>query len=279
MLALVLVSLLWAFSFGLTKGNLAGLDPAFVSAGRLGFALLVFLPFWRPARFSLRTHVLLAVIGAGQFGLMYLAYNAGYRTLSAYEVALLTLTTPLFVVAFDSVLARRWQPWAWVAAFLALGGGLIVTLRGDAHPQAWQGVLWVQLANVCFAGGPLAYVRVRRDDPQGNDAQAFATLYLGACLLTFPLAAEQTPAALAALTWRQGLTLAYLGLLASGLGFFFWNYGARRVSAAQLAVMNNAKVPLSVAVSLFLFGERADPLRLGAGFVFLGLGLLLVRRR
>ena len=44
---LLLVSLLWAFSFSLIKRHLGGLDSSFVAAVRLGLALLVFLPFVR----------------------------------------------------------------------------------------------------------------------------------------------------------------------------------------------------------------------------------------
>ena len=54
MLLLVLVSLLWAFSPGLIKGRLTGLDSAFISAVRLALALLVFLPFLRPAGLGAR---------------------------------------------------------------------------------------------------------------------------------------------------------------------------------------------------------------------------------
>ena len=44
---LVIVSLIWAFSFGLIKTYLVGLDPFVVSGIRIGIALLVFLPFLR----------------------------------------------------------------------------------------------------------------------------------------------------------------------------------------------------------------------------------------
>ncbi|MFM7261548.1 MAG: hypothetical protein ACKO3W_13190, partial [bacterium] len=50
-----------------------------------------------------------------------------------------------------------------------------------------------------------------------------------------------------ALTTPQWLTLIYLGVGASGVGFFLWNVGATKVAPATLAVMNNAKVPLGVA--------------------------------
>ena len=68
MLHLVLVSLLWAFSPGLTKGLTAGLDSSFVAAARLGLALLVFLPFLRLKGLTPRLALSLAALGAVQFG-------------------------------------------------------------------------------------------------------------------------------------------------------------------------------------------------------------------
>jgi drug/metabolite transporter (DMT)-like permease len=85
------VSLLWAFSFGLIKGRLVGLDAAFISAVRLTLALVVFLPFLRLGGLARRTVFAFTAIGAVQFGLMYLAYNESFRFLRAYEVALFTI--------------------------------------------------------------------------------------------------------------------------------------------------------------------------------------------
>jgi drug/metabolite transporter (DMT)-like permease len=81
-----------------------------------------------------------------------------------------------------------------------------------------------------------------------------------------------------ALTTQQWLTLLYLGVGASGLGFFLWNVGATRVAPATLAVMNNAKVPLGVAASIVVFGEAADLNGLLAGFALLGAALWLAVR-
>ena len=44
MLFLLAASLLWAFSFGLIKGQLAGLDPVAVASTRLLLAAVVFAP-------------------------------------------------------------------------------------------------------------------------------------------------------------------------------------------------------------------------------------------
>jgi drug/metabolite transporter (DMT)-like permease len=81
-----------------------------------------------------------------------------------------------------------------------------------------------------------------------------------------------------ALTTPQWLTLIYLGVGASGVGFFLWNVGATKVAPATLAVMNNAKVPLGVAASIVVFGETADLTGLFAGFALLGAALWVAAR-
>jgi hypothetical protein len=43
--------------------------------------------------------------------------------------------------------------------------------------------------------------------------------------------------------------------------------------------MNNAKIPLAVAVSLLVFGETADLTRLAIGGVVLGVAVWLAERR
>jgi drug/metabolite transporter (DMT)-like permease len=73
----------------------------------------------------------------------------------------------------------------------------------------------------------------------------------------------------------QLLVLLYLGLLASGIGFFLWNIGATCVQAGTLAVCNNVKVPLAVLVSLLFFGEHTDWLRLLGGGSIIVLALWL----
>lgn len=275
---LLVVSLLWAFSFGLTKGLTAGLDGTFIAAARLGLALLVFLPFLRWRGLDGRLATTLAAIGAVQFGLMYLAYNESFRHLQAYEVALFTLTTPVLVTLCADALDRTFRLRALGAAALAVAGSAVVVFSAAPVGATVTGFLVVQLANAAFALGQVAYRRVRQRHPGLRDAQVFALPYAGAFLLTAAVAAVRGELAPAAPTTVQWLTLAYLGVLASGVGFFLWNLGATRASSGTLAVMNNAKIPLGVACSLLFFGESADPVRLLASFALLGAAVWLAEQ-
>ncbi len=262
---LFIVSLIWAFSFGLIKDRLAGLDANFVAAARLLIALVIFLPFLRPGRLPRKLGLRLAAIGAVQYGLMYITYIAAFRFLKAYEVALFTIFTPLYVNLFNDLLNRHFKPLNLLTASLAVLGTGIISYSGVGAHDLLTGFLLVQVSNLCFAFGQVAYQRWMGTSLPGGDLKVFSLLYLGG-FATAGMAA-------AALThWRdlvvnpaQAWTLVYLGAIASGLSFFLWNYAARRVETGILAIFTDLKVPLAVAVSLLVFGEKTDPLRLAIG--------------
>lgn len=277
MLYLVTVSLLWAFSFGLTKGLITGLDGTFVAAARLGLALVVFLPFFRWRGLTPRLAAALAGIGAIQFGLMYLAYNESFRYLSAYEVALFTLTTPVLVTLLADALDRAFRARALVAALIAFGGTAVIVFSGRELRPTLAGFVLVQLSNLAFAAGQIGYQRLRARHPALRDREIFALPYLGSFLVAFAVLYARHLTV--TLDGRQMLTLLYLGGLASGLGFFLWNVGATRVNAGTLAVMNNAKIPLAVVCSLLFFGETADLPRLAVSLLLLAAAVWLAEKR
>jgi drug/metabolite transporter (DMT)-like permease len=138
-----------------------------------------------------------------------------------------------------------------------------------------RGVALVQLSNAAFAFGQVFYRRLRLRDTALRDRDLFGLLYVGGFVVaTIALLAHGLPSAVSP---QQAWTLLYLGVLASGVGFFLWNVGATRVSAGTLAVMNNAKVPLAVAVALLVFGERTSLPWLAVSFGLLGGAVWLAR--
>jgi len=278
MYLLLLVSLIWAFSFGLTK-QLAGIDSTAIATLRLVLALVVFLPFLRPAAVPTRTRWRLAGIGAVQFGLMYLLYQRSYVYLPAYAVVLFTLTTPLCLALLDALAERRLHARYLLAAALALLGSGVVCFNNPLQGGLLKGFWLIQLANLCFAAGQVAWRRERGRLPAStSSASLFALPYAGAtfaCALGSLLFTDW-PAV--HLTLPQWGILAYLGMISSGLCFFWWNVGASRVNAGTLAVFNNAKVPLGIACSLLFFGEHANLPRLLIGGALMVLGVWIAEK-
>ncbi len=277
MIYLLVVSLVWAFSFGLIKNQLAGLDANFIAAARLLISLLVFLPFLRIKELPRKQAVSLMVAGAVQYGIMYVAYNYSFHYLKAYEVALFTIFTPIYVTLINDVINRRLHRLSLLAAILAVAGTAVVKRGGVLQSEILTGFLIVQISNLGFAFGQVYYKKVMAEVSQikFSNLQVFGLLYLGGFLTAGLSAAFFTPWQQFTITSNQVLVLLYLGAISSGVCFFLWNVGARKVNTGTLAIFNDLKVPLAVTVSLVIFGETANlfNLTIGGGIV---LGALLL---
>ncbi|MHA6962597.1 carboxylate/amino acid/amine transporter [Zobellella denitrificans] len=261
---LVFVTLLWAFSFSLIGVYLAGaVDSYFSVLSRVALAALLFLPFLSrrlPARLALG----LMGCGAVQLGIMYLFYYQSFLLLTVPEVLIFTVLTPIYVTLIYDLLNRRFNPGYLLTAALAVLGALVIRFDGITDTYL-LGFAVVQGANLCFALGQVGYkVLMERYPQHPPQHRLFGYFYLGALLVVVPawlwLGTDRYPAS--GLQW--GILL-WLGLGASGLGYFLWNKGATLVNAGALAIMNNALVPAGLLVNLLIWNREADLLRLGLG--------------
>jgi drug/metabolite transporter (DMT)-like permease len=265
MILLLVVSVIWAFSFGLVK-RLAGLDPTAIGTARLAVSLVVFLPFLRASGLGAARAASLALIGAVQFGAVYILYLRAYAHLHAYEIALFTITTPIFVALLDALAERRWRARFLAAAALSVAGAGVVLWRSIGDSGVVGGFVLMQLSNLCFACGQVMWRRERARIPaERSDASVFAVTYAGGLALTVAVSLASTDWRGFAPSGPQWLTIAYLGAVASGLGFFLWNVGATRVNAGVLAAFNNAKIPLGIGGALMALGVWAAGGRRAAG--------------
>lgn len=275
---LIVVTVLWAFSFSLIGEYLAGqVDNHFAVLTRIALAALAFLPFLRVRGLALRDALALMGLGAVQLGLMYVFFYQSFLLLSVPEVLLFTIFTPLYVALLDDALAGRFAPAHLFAAVLAVAGAAVIRWQQPAG-DLWLGYLVVQGANLCFAAGQVGYRRLSPRLPRELPAHSvFGWFYLGALLVSaVAFALYGNPAMLPESTLQWGVLL-WLGLGASGLGYFLWNRGATRVDAGTLAVMNNLLIPAGLLVNVLIWNRDADLARLTIGgailLAALGLGL------
>ncbi|WP_428773977.1 carboxylate/amino acid/amine transporter [Vibrio sp.] len=278
------VTLLWAFSFSLIGVYLAGqVDSWFAVLMRVALASLVFLPFLKFRGVSKRLIGQLMVVGGFQLGLMYCFYYQSFLLLSVPEVLLFTVFTPLYVTLIYDWLKGRFSPWYLVTAFIAVLGAVVIKFAGVSD-NFLLGFLVVQGANLCFAIGQVGYKFImekqQADLPQHS---VFGYFYLGALVvatLAFLLLGNSDKLPTSGLQWS---ILVYLGLIASGLGYFAWNKGACQVNAGALAVMNNALVPAGLLVNILIWNRDVDLLRLAIGGAIIMLSLWInetwVKRR
>jgi drug/metabolite transporter (DMT)-like permease len=286
MIYLVIPTLIWAFSFGLIGNALKGLDPLQIADTRLLFALIAFLPFIKTANTNRQEKWQLILLGALQYGVMYTCYLSAFRYIPSHLVALFSVFTPLYIVIINDLRQRCFTPWYLVATLLSVFGAAVIKMENIDSSEIWLGFCLMQIANMAFAFGQVYYRDWKQGRPHISDSSVFGFLYLGAVVFTSIatlLISSQPPIPLDA-TPTQWLVLVYMGFIASGLGFFFWNKGATQTSVGVLATFNNAVVPLAMFASLFIFGEAKggspeELLRLAIGSLLIVVALLIAKRK
>ena len=255
MLYLALVSIIWAFSFGIIGSTLTGVDSYLVATLRLASASLVFILFLRPKYIHVFDGLRLFVYGFIQFGLMYVCYMKAYQYLPSYLVALFSIFTPIYVVIINAIRKYQFSINYLIAALLSITGAGVIKVQGLPSGDFWTGFTLMQIAGIAFAFGQIAYRDWKHNHTTVPDSTIFALLTLGGTICAGLFSLVFAEKASLTVTSAQWVSILYLGLVATGLGFFLWNKGATKTNPGTLAAFNNAVVPLAMLFSLFIFGE------------------------
>lgn len=273
---LVIVTVLWAFSFSLIGEFLSGnVDSDFAVLTRVTLAALMFLPFtvWRGIPRPLVSGIMLC--GALQFGITYALMYRSFSILTVPEVLLFTIFTPLYVTLIDDALNRRFSPTALLAAAVATLGAAVIRYDGLSQDYL-TGFIILQIANITFAAGQVGYKHLMLRWPVAIAPwRTFGHFFIGALVIALPsflIFGDRQMLPDNSLHWG---ILVWLGIVASGVGLYLWNRGGCEVDAGTLAVMNNALVPAGLVVNLAIWGhdEPLLPLIIGGGIIALSLWL------
>ena len=283
MVYLALVSVIWAFSFGLIGSALSGVDSFLVATLRLGVASIIFLPFLRLKEIGSIDRFRLIIYGAIQFGVMYACYMRAFQYLPSHLVAIFSILTPIYVVIIHDFRQRTFCSRYLLVALLSVLGALVIKTKTIPTGDFWIGFGLMQAAGIAFAYGQVAYRDWKRNNPQTSDRSVFALLAMGgtACAgMSCVMFSDLNTLSVQPDQWKAIL---YLGCVASGLGFFLWNKGASVSNPGTLAAFNNAVVPLAVICSLFIFGESTsmnfeNTFRLAIGSIFIGSAVFIGQR-
>jgi carboxylate/amino acid/amine transporter len=247
---------------------------------RVLLAAAVFLPLTRWRGVEPRFMAGVTLVGALQFGVTYICLYLSFNLLSVAEILLFTVLTPLHVTLIDDALERRFNPWALLAATVAVvGAGLI---RYDQLSSDFLGgFLLMQLANFTFAAGQVGYRHLARRFPSAVPLhRRFGYFFLGALAVVLPAwLAFGDPTRLPT-TDLQWAVLLWMGVLATAVGQFCWNKGATQIDAGTLAVMNNLSVPVGLVLNLLFWDSKADLilLTIGGGLILASLQINAIGR-
>ncbi len=255
---LILVSILWSFSFGIIKYGLPGIDSTFISLMRSLIALLFFasLTLYNFKKFIFDLKLIL--IGAIQFGLMYVLYIQSYQYLPAYLIATFTITTPIFIGIFSQLLQNKSFSLSGIFSILLVVLGSLMMRFNIVNPlDYWLGFFLIQCANICFAIGQIMFKKWYSKNTSVDIIYNFSQMFFGAVLITSMFSIINSTN-IGMLNTYNLFALLFLGLFSTGFGFLAWNIGATKVSNERLAIANNFVIPLAIINSFIIFQEQIN---------------------
>ena len=272
LLALAVVAV-WGSNFVVIKWALAVMPPFLLGFLRFAIALvpaLLFVP--RPAVYWPLLAAYGALIGAGQFGLLYLAIDGRI----APGLASLVIQTQVFFTIGLAMWAdgERLRPAQAVALALAVLGVVLIGVNTGGEVSA-LGLGLVLLAALSWAGGNQVARRMGRVDMLGvvvwSSAFALPPLALLTLLAEGPARIGGALAAADAATWAA---VAWQAVGNTLFGYAVWGWLLARHPAGTIAPMALGVPVFGMASAAWWLAEPLPPWKLGAAALVIG-GLVL----
>jgi drug/metabolite transporter (DMT)-like permease len=278
--AFVAILIIWGLNYSFIKTGLVYSPPIWLaflraSSGFLGaFALLVALN--TRGYLSFREKLVAFLIGIPGGGIVFSFWFLGERTIPPGETSVLFYTFPIWTLFLSiPILGDRPSALKAGASFLGFGG---VALVAGAGTIGWAGNLaatvLVLLSGFFFAADTVLFKRLFKGE-QLLRANVWQLGGGSVFLLIWALVSESYQG----INWTWGLagSIAWVGVLGTGVVFVLWFILLSRYNAASFTAYTFLVVVVALVASFFMFGEKIDGLQL-VGVAALFASIYLVSR-
>lgn len=286
-LAALVAITLWGVSFVATKAVLPELSPVPLIFGRivLGAIVLLALLWVRGERlpFAPRAWAGFALLGTVGVFVHQLVQAWALTMTSAVNTGWLIGLIPIWSALLAALfLKERLTGRQGLGFALGFAGALLVVTRGRADPAllslpSTRGDLLVLLTTVNWA----AYTILgRRIVPQLGGARiaTAGAMTAGALLLAPVFFLTSGPSTFAHLSPTAWVSLLFLGIGCSGLGYLLWYGALEHLEAGQVAVFLYFEPLVTLAAAALWLGEPIGAITVLGGLVVL-VGVSLVQHR
>jgi drug/metabolite transporter (DMT)-like permease len=231
----------------------------------------------RLTRRQLLGTVLLGATGIFAYNLFFLGALA---RLPASRTSLIIALNPVVTIAAASLLlGERMSPRRWLGVAVALVGVWIVISRGDVLGSVAGAV---GLGELLMFGGVCswaAYTLIGRRVLAGLTplaATTWAALW-GVALLALAALPELRHVDVTDLTLPVVLSVLYLGVLGTAVGFVWYYQAVQRLGASRTVIFNNLVPVFGATFGVLLLGEPLLPSMLVGGAIAVA-GVMLVTK-
>ena len=274
MFYLIIATILWSLSFSLIGHSLSSDINSWTLAFLRSTIACIFFARWIDFKIPVSYIMRIIFIGALQIGVMYLLYLNAFKYTSVQKILLFTVTTPFYVSIISQIINQKLKLSAFFIVFLSVLGGLIIRITVfDINDLT--GLFLVQLANICFALGQVLYKRLKKVSIKTVSIFTdFAFFFIGATFVTFTALVISPYNYTQPASINQWLLILWLGGGASGIGYYFWNYGSTQVRVETLATMNNLVIPLGLFIEIAFFSGNYNYQSLVIGTVIIASSII-----
>lgn len=282
-LGLLVVSLIWAANFSVTKNALVHVGPVAFAAMRFLLSSVLLVAVVRRfggagtvPRDARRRLLALGIVG---HTLNQIAFVGGLKLTTATNSALIFAALPLVVAVMGSLLGHeRPEPRVWIAIVLAtVGVGIVVSARGVSFSSTtFQGDLVTMVAVLLWAAFT---VGVRHVSHGVGSLEVTMYTHLGGTPGLVLVAAPGATAALEAVrepaVWGA---LLYSAVASSLIAAVLWTRGLQALGGSRTALYSGVTPVFAGAIAWVALGERPAPIQALGAVLVIGAVLLSTGR-
>lgn len=263
----------WSYNFIIARELNDTVAPVSLAFGRWLVAVLVLFPFaiksllseWILVKENLAYLSITAFTGVTLFNtLLYL----GGQTTGALNLALISITSPIFIVIFARIFYGELLTFYKVAGvFLVATGVIALITRGQLSSLLNLtfsiGDIWMLMGAIIFA---IYSILILKKPPQlGILAFQLSTFILGLIFLLPFLAWEYAVVGPSAYEANAIYSILYLGVFASLFSFVLWNQSILLIGVSKTGMVYYTLPIFSGVMAWYFLGEDIGLLHLGSG--------------
>ena len=262
--AVLVVVVVWGLNFVVMKFALRDFTPFQLGAARYVFAVLPLMLFIKPPPIARKWLLMYGIFqGVGQFGILFFALKVG---MTAALASVLLQTQVFFTALFGFVLLGERASRALQVGMLLAALGLGCFVLNYLHPaSAYSGtttLLGLALTLCAAAMWAASNIVARRVQQLSNDYSPLAFVVWSSSVAVLPFVALSLAFDAPAVRWQwldarpsSWLAVAYLGWMATIVGYSLWTGLLKRYPANRVAPFSLAVPVVGLAAGMLVLNE------------------------
>ncbi len=280
--SILFVMIIWGSSFAVTRLAVQQIPPLTFAFMRFAVAGLVYLPVLLikqrslPAGFfRLLPWKILFAMGLTGITAYFLFFNLSLTSLPASAGAMIQGFIPVAIAGFAAIfLKERLSARQLAGIVLSVAGVLCIGLLADQTGEQSSGARGTALMIVavfCWAGYTILSKKVAQIHPL---MITIVTTYIGTALLVPLVIYENYGKGFPAISSHSWLSILYLGLLGSAIGYFLYSKALESLSAVMVGNFINLDPVIGLVIAILFLPERINAAQIGGGLLVLA-GIVL----